>query len=137
MRLLRSRLAPMALLTFFSVGHLIQGAPFFVDHHCFATLTPEGPCRTPGGFTSGTTDPIPGWTGSRLDFGQFQPGTPKAYFNTLPDGPTSAYINDSGNLTQRVGAVVHLGLNETLAGMRLFAAGLVVVLVLRRFGVIG
>jgi len=57
---------------------------------------------------------IPGWTvvgGAGL----FKPGPPSntAYFNSVPDGTTTAY-SDSGTISQTVAATVQLGVVYTL-----------------------
>jgi hypothetical protein len=70
-------------------------------------------CGTGCSYSGG---PIPGWTNSTAQFGQFQPGTQDgntAYFSTLSDGITSAYLN-GGMISQTVGATVQPGVTYTL-----------------------
>src|SRR5437899_5829590 len=75
-------------------------APLFVSNYSFETLPAAG--LTLGGCGTGCSysqDAIPGWTMVGAG-GQFQPGNPgnTNYFNTLSDGPTSAYNNAAGGV---------------------------------------
>ena len=70
---------------------------------------PTGCLGTGCSFSSGN---IPGWNITAGGGGQFQPGG-LPYFNTLPDGPTSAYSN-SGVISQTVGETVQAGVTYTL-----------------------
>jgi hypothetical protein len=69
--------------------------PIFVSNVSFENVPIGG--LTSDGCGTGChydTAAIPNWTNSGTS-GQFQPGAPTntAYFNTLSDGPTSAYTN--------------------------------------------
>jgi hypothetical protein len=70
----------------------------------------------PGCSFSTSNTPISGWSATvtpSIFHGQFQPGNPSIYFNTLPDGPTVAY-SDSSTLSQTVEATVLEGFVYTL-----------------------
>jgi len=89
-------------------------SPLTVNNFSFETL-PGGGLPSPcGPGCSYSTAPAPGWvtTGSS---GQFQPGvTPGPYFNSLSDGPTSAYTN-GGVFSQTILPTVQLGMLYVLS----------------------
>lgn len=55
---------------------------------------------------------VPGWTVTGYA-GEFQPGATTA-FNSLPDGPTIAYVNAGGSISQTLGATTVSGDTYTL-----------------------
>ena len=91
-------------------------APITVNNPSFEILPAGGlpfGCGTGCSFSGGS---IPGWSTSGTGLGQFQPGVHLGnltLFNSLSDGPTSAYSN-SGPISQTVGATVQAGVIYTL-----------------------
>ncbi len=88
-----------------------------VNNPSFETLPASGLSNGCGSGCSYSvaSDPgqaIPGWTTSGFA-GQFQPGT-SGGFNSLPDGPTVAYVNQGGSISQTLGATVQSGDTYTL-----------------------
>src|SRR5437016_6281920 len=81
--------------------------PILVNNPSFETLPPGGLPIGCGPGCSYSIAAIPGWNNGG-NSGQFQPGVQAgyfAYFNTLSDGPTSAYTNQL-SISQTVGATV-------------------------------
>lgn len=96
-------------------------APIAVANPSFEALPPGGLDNACGGGCSFSQDTIPGWintpfSGLGLNSGQFRPGTDignTTYFNTLSDGPTSAYTSN-GCIVQTVSSLVQAGTTYTL-----------------------
>jgi hypothetical protein len=94
-----------------------SGATIPIINPSFETLPADGlplACFASLGCAY-SDEPIPGWTNSGFS-GQFQPGTQAGnftYFDSLADGPTSAYSNDS-TIAQTVAATVQAGIVYTL-----------------------
>lgn len=91
-----------------------------VNNPSFETLPPGGLSSGCGFGCSYVQDFIPGWInnpgGWDLSSGQFRPGPDAGnttYFDTLSDGPTSAYCNN-GSIQQITGITVQAGLTYTL-----------------------
>ena len=82
-------------------------APIAVTNFSFENLPVGGLPAPCGAGCSYSAAAIPGWSNGAG--GQFQPGpTPNSYFNSLSDGPTSAY-SPGGTISQVVGQTVQLG----------------------------
>jgi len=83
-------------------------SPILVSNFSFETLPggglPFGACGAGCAYSAGVA--IPGWSTTGVG-GQFQPGNPgnTTYFNSLSDGPTSAWAS-SGVISQVVGTVL-------------------------------
>src|SRR5437660_8938322 len=113
---LRSEIVVIACgLVFASTG---LADAILVNNPSFEIL-PAGGLPVPG-YAGGSysIDLIPGWNGSGYS-GQFQPGgpsgtVPNAYYNTLSDGPTEAYIATTEVISQTVAATVQTGATYTL-----------------------
>lgn len=96
-------------------------APIPVNNPSFEQLPTGGLPNGCGAGCSYNEDFIPGWintpfAGLGLASGQFRPGTNTGnttYFNSLSDGPTSAYTSD-GCIEQTVGVTVQTGVTYTL-----------------------
>lgn len=96
-------------------------APIPVNNPSFEVLPAGGLPNGCGAGCSYNEDHIPGWTnipflGLGLTSGQFRPGADAGnftYFNTLSDGPTSAY-SSNGCIAQTVGVTVQPGVTYTL-----------------------
>lgn len=96
-------------------------APIPVANPSFETLTEAGLGEGCGMGCSYSVAFIQGWvnipfSGIGLNSGQFRPGTDvgnTTYFNTLSDGPTSAYTSN-GCIEQTVSATVQPGVTYTL-----------------------
>jgi hypothetical protein len=92
-----------------------------VNNPSFEILPAGGLPNGAGSGASYSVDFIPGWIntpflGLGLESGQFRPGTDVgnfSYFDTLSDGPTSAYTSIPG-IEQTVGATVQEGVTYTL-----------------------
>jgi hypothetical protein len=106
---------PMAMISrFVSVATLglmcafiAVAGPINVVNFSFELPVPGGLSNGVCGASSGcwSTGPIPGWTGGS---GVFQPGTPgnTFHFSTISAGPTIAYSNGSGIISQVVSQTV-------------------------------
>src|SRR5450759_4287355 len=98
----------MSSKIYFAAALALAAVPCFastiaVTNFSFETL-PGALSACPGTGCGYSIAQIPGWTYTGVG-GQFQPGTtPNTYFNTLSDGPTSAFL-DSGVIWQTVGTV--------------------------------
>jgi len=93
----------------------VDGAIINVDNASFEILPAGGlPFVGCGAGCAYSQDLIPGWTNGG-DSGQFQPGNPAntTYFDSLSDGPTSAYSNGP-TISQIVVPTVQLGVVYTL-----------------------
>lgn len=96
-------------------------APISVNNPSFEILRALGLPNSCGGGCSYSQDSIPGWlnnpfAGTGLSSGQFRPGTDTGnmtYFNSLSDGPTSAYTS-IGCIEQTVHVAVQPGVTYTL-----------------------
>ena len=93
----------------------VSAAIINVDNPSFETLPAGGltfPCGTDCAYS---LDLIPGWTNPPASTGQFQPGPPATttYFDTLSDGPTSAF-STGPNISQMVVPTVLEGMIYTL-----------------------
>ncbi len=96
-------------------------APIPVNNSSFEDLPVAGLPNGCGAGCSYSEDFIPGWIntpflGLGLTSGQFRPGTDvgnTTYFNSLSDGPTSAYTSTSC-IEQTVGVAVQQGVTYTL-----------------------
>jgi PEP-CTERM motif len=115
-RFLRTTAIAVALVFIaLAVAIPAQATVIPVSNPSFETLPagglPFGGCGTNCSYS---IDAIPGWTNSG-DSGQFQPGPPATttYFNSLSDGPTSAYSNDN-EIFQTLAATVQVGALYTL-----------------------
>jgi PEP-CTERM motif len=103
------------------ISSVAWAVPITVVNHSFEILPAGGLPNGCGIGCSYSVDFIPGWTntpflGLGLSSGQFRPGTDvgnTTYFNSLSDGPTSAYTTIPG-IAQTVGATVQQGLLYTL-----------------------
>ena len=86
-----------------------------VDNASFEILPAGGLPTGCGTDCFYSLDLIPGWINNPADSGQFQPGVPATttYFDSLSDGPTSAFSAGSP-IVQIVGATVQLGVVYTL-----------------------
>lgn len=113
---------PCALATVAVVGLMaapVGAAPIPVDNPSFEDPPAGGLPNGCGAGCSYSVDFIPGWTntpnlGLGLTSGQFRPGAGNtAYFDSLSDGPTSAYTSTSC-IAQTVGATVQEGVTYTL-----------------------
>jgi hypothetical protein len=105
----------LALTGSFLATHA-NAAVINVDNASFETLPIAGlPFTACAPGCSYSIDFIPGWTNSPGDSGQFQPGnfTNTTYFDSLSDGPTSAYSGGS-TISQIVLPVVQLNVVYTL-----------------------
>jgi len=105
---------PTLVGTFFLASSSFAG-PIAVTNASFETAGAGGLPFLCGTACSFSTDGIiPGWTvvgGGGL----FKPGPPSttSYFNSVPDGTTTAY-SDNGSISQTVAATVQLGVVYTL-----------------------
>jgi len=95
---------------------LFASSPVWADtipvlNASFETLPTGGLNFSCGAGCAYSFGPITGWA-STGNSGQFQPGIP-TNFNTVSDGPTSAYSN-GGMLSQVVSATVQAGVTYTL-----------------------
>jgi hypothetical protein len=99
----------------------IPAANIPVENPSFETLPDTGLPFGCGTGCSYSMEVIPGWTnipflGKGLTSGQFRPGTDvgnTTYFESLSDGPTSAYTSN-GCIVQTVAATVMEGVTYTL-----------------------
>jgi len=110
------------LFSFIVVGALAAVSAFagtiVVSNASFENLPlgglPNG-CGAGCSYSSGGI-PIPGWTSSDSTPGQFQPGSSSGnfiFFNSVPDGITTAYSN-GGTISQVVAPTVQVGVTYTL-----------------------
>lgn len=107
---------PLLLLATGSLGSTIP-----VNNPSFEILPVDGLPNGCGSGCSYSVELIPGWTnvpflGLGLTSGQFRPGTDAGnttYFDSLSDGPTSAYTT-SGCISQTLGVTVQEGVTYTL-----------------------
>lgn len=99
----------------------VWAAPIPVNNPSFELLPAGGLPNGCGAGCSYNEDFIPGWintpfAGLGLSSGQFRPGTNTGnttYFNSLSDGPTSAYTSN-GCIEQTVGVALQPGVTYTL-----------------------
>src|SRR5579872_6478929 len=102
-------LVPLLSLLFVATG---RADIISVANASFETLPSGGlPNSCSGTGCAYSVGAIPDWTVSGSSR-QFQPGA-GPYFNSLPDGPTSAYSN-GGVISQTVGDTVQAGVTYTL-----------------------
>lgn len=104
---------PVLVLCFASKTY---AGPIAVSNSSFETLGGGGLPFLCGTACSFSVDGvIPGWTVTSSG-SLFRPGPPAntAYFNSVPDGTTTAYT-DGGSISQTVAAVVQLGVVYTLS----------------------
>jgi|ERR1017187_8865037 hypothetical protein len=99
--------AGLAMVAFVTAPGFASTA-ILVNNSSFETL-PTGGVSTACPSTGCAYDigAISGWVSSGVS-GQFQAGTSGTYFNSLPDGPTSAFSN-GGTISQTVTPTVVLG----------------------------
>lgn len=86
-----------------------------VDNPSFETLASApltDPCAGSGCSFEYLGGSFAGWTFS--GGGLFQPGTSTNYFNSLPDGPTIAFANGGGTISQILGVTVQPDTTYTL-----------------------
>ena len=106
--------AGVLALTGLTLASNAEAAIITVINPSFETLPVGGLPLGCGVNCSYSATSIPGWT-TGAAVGQFRPGAPinTTYFNTLSDGPTSAYSN-GGTISQIVAPTVQLGVLYTL-----------------------
>jgi hypothetical protein len=115
---------PAIVLTCFaslSLAASVSAAPITVNNPSFEILPAAGLTESCGPACSFSIDFIPGWLntpflGLGLASGQFRPGPDAGnttYFDSLSDGPTSAYTSIPG-IEQTVAATVAEGVTYTL-----------------------
>ena len=99
--------AGLAMVAFVTAPGFASTA-ILVNNSSFETLPTEGVSSAcPGTGCAYDIGAISGWVSSGVS-GQFQAGTSGTYFNSLPDGPTSAFSN-GGTISQTVTPTVVLG----------------------------
>jgi hypothetical protein len=111
----------LTCLASLSLAATAWATPITVLNHSFETLPAAGLTESCGLSCSYSVDFIPGWLntpflGLGLSSGQFRPGPDggnTTYFDSLSDGPTSAYTSIPG-IEQTVGALVQQGVTYTL-----------------------
>jgi len=112
------RIRKTALIGVFLAASTSYGSPIFVTNFSFETLPLSGlpgSCGTNCAYS--TNAYIPGWTVSDTSVtGQFQPGPPTntTFFNSVPDGTTTAFSNGGSTISQTVAPLVQLGIVYTL-----------------------